>query len=62
MNFESDNWARAHSVIAQRLFEASVGFSATYGASEQDRQIEQKFNELFERDVAVNFCEYRHNR
>jgi threonine aldolase len=55
MNFASDNWAGAHPVIAQRLFEASTGFSAPYGASEQDSMIEQRFSELFEREVAVYF-------
>lgn len=55
MNFASDNWAGAHPVIAQHLFEASAGFSAPYGASEQDRKIEQRFSELFEREVAVYF-------
>lgn len=55
MNFASDNWAGVHPVIAQRLFEASAGFSAPYGASEQDRKIEHRFSELFERDVAVYF-------
>ncbi|MGZ8143671.1 MAG: threonine aldolase family protein [Methylosarcina sp.] len=55
MNFASDNWAGAHPVIAQRLLEASMGFSAPYGASDLDRKIEQRFNELFEREVAVYF-------
>ncbi len=55
MNFASDNWAGAHPVIAQRLFESSAGFSAPYGTSEQDRMIEQRFSELFEREVAVYF-------
>ncbi len=55
MNFASDNWAGAHPLISQRLLEASAGFAAAYGASELDRQIEQRFNELFEREVAVYF-------
>jgi threonine aldolase len=55
MNFASDNWAGAHPAIAQRLLEAAAGFSAPYGASALDRKIEQRFNELFERDVAVYF-------
>jgi len=55
MNFASDNWAGAHPAIAQRLLEASTGFSAPYGASELDYKIEEKFNELFEREVAVYF-------
>lgn len=55
MNFASDNWAGAHPAISQRLLEASAGFSAPYGASALDRKIEQRFNELFEREVAVYF-------
>jgi len=55
MNFASDNWAGAHPAIAQRLLEAAGGFSAPYGASVLDRKIEQRFNELFEREVAVYF-------
>ena len=55
MNFASDNGAGAHPAIAQRLLEAAAGFSAPYGASALDRKIEQRFNELFERDVAVYF-------
>lgn len=55
MNFASDNWAGAHPAISQSLLEASAGFSAPYGASELDHQIEQRFNELFEREVAVYF-------
>lgn len=55
MNFASDNWAGAHPAIAQRLLEAASGFSAPYGASALDRKIEEKFNGLFEREVAVYF-------
>lgn len=55
MNFASDNWAGAHPAIAQRLLEEAAGFSAPYGASELDHKIEQRFNELFEREVAVYF-------
>ncbi|MBD9354943.1 threonine aldolase family protein [Methylomonas albis] len=55
MNFASDNWAGAHPAISERLLTASAGFSAPYGASALDRKIEQQFNELFEREVAVYF-------
>ncbi|MCQ8103834.1 low specificity L-threonine aldolase [Methylomonas sp. SURF-2] len=55
MIFGSDNWAGAHPVIARRLLEESGGFSVPYGASELDRLVEQKFNDLFEREVAVFF-------
>jgi threonine aldolase len=55
MNFASDNWTGAHPLISQRLFEVASGFSAPYGASSLDRMIEQRFNEVFEREVAVYF-------
>lgn len=55
MNFASDNWAGAHPAISRRLLEVSTGFSEPYGASELDRKIEQRFNDLFEREVAVFF-------
>jgi threonine aldolase len=55
MNFASDNWAGAHPAISQRLMEVAAGFSAPYGASSLDRRIEKRFNELFEREVAVYF-------
>ncbi len=55
MNFASDNWAGAHPAISQRLLEVAAGFSAPYGASSLDRRIEKRFNELFEREVAVYF-------
>ncbi len=55
MNFASDNWTGAHPLISQRLFEVASGFSAPYGASSLDHKIEQLFNEVFEREVAVYF-------
>ena len=55
LNFASDNWAGAHPAISQRLLSVAAGFSAPYGESEFDRQIERRFNELFEREVAVYF-------
>ena len=55
MIFASDNWAGAHPVIARRLYEEAAGFSVPYGASELDYLVEQKFNALFEREVAVFF-------
>ncbi len=55
MNFASDNWAGVHPQIARQLSEISSGFAAPYGASELDRQVERRFSELFERDVAVYF-------
>jgi threonine aldolase len=55
MIFASDNWAGVHPAIARRLSEEAGGYSAAYGSSELDKNIEQKFNQLFEREVAVFF-------
>ena len=55
LNFASDNWAGVHPAISQRLLEVSSGFSAPYGASDFDKKIELRFNEIFEREVAVYF-------
>ncbi|QEF99522.1 Low specificity L-threonine aldolase [Stieleria maiorica] len=55
MFFASDNWAGAADEIAASLQRHSEGFSPAYGASELDRQLEQRFNDLFEREVAVFF-------
>jgi threonine aldolase len=55
MNFASDNWAGAHPAIAAALAEHASGFAAAYGAGEFDQRVEQRFSEIFERDVAVYF-------
>ncbi len=55
MHFASDNWAGAHPKIAESLSLHAAGFAAAYGASEIDKRVEQRFNELFEREVAVFF-------
>lgn len=55
MYFSSDNWAGAHPAIAQRLFDVSGGFASAYGSSELDQKVYQRFNEIFEREVAVFF-------
>jgi len=55
MIFASDNWAGVHPDIAKRLSDEANGFAAAYGASELDKKVEQTFNELFEREVAVYF-------
>jgi threonine aldolase len=55
MIFASDNWAGAHPKIADNLSRHSTGFSAAYGSSDVDKSIERKFNEIFEREVAVFF-------
>lgn len=55
MSFGSDNWAGAHPLIAQNLAAHASGFSVPYGDSELDTQIQLRFSEIFERDVAVFF-------
>lgn len=55
MFFASDNWAGAHPLINERLTKASQGFASAYGTSELDRAIETRFNDIFERQVAVFF-------
>jgi threonine aldolase len=55
MFFASDNWAGAHPKIAERLLTEAGGFAPAYGASPLDKKVEQTFNEIFEREVAVFF-------
>jgi threonine aldolase len=55
MIFSSDNWAGVHPAIASSLTRHSDGFAAAYGTSELDRAVERRFNEIFEREVAVFF-------
>jgi len=55
MFFASDNWAGAHPTINERLLRESTRFASAYGSSELDRAIERRFNEIFEREVAVFF-------
>ncbi len=55
MYFASDNWAGAHPRVTASLTRHADGFATAYGASELDRAIEERFNEVFERNVAVFF-------
>ena len=55
MHFSSDNWAGAHPKIAEALSRHATGFAAAYGSSDLDRAVEDRFNEIFERQVAVFF-------
>ena len=55
INFASDNWAGAHPAITQALAENAPGFAAAYGLSDLDRKVEERFCEIFEREVAVFF-------
>ena len=55
MYFASDNWAGAHPDIARNLVTRSAGYAPAYGASDLDKAVENRFSEIFERDVAVFF-------
>ena len=55
MFFASDNWAGAADEVADSLRQHSEGFSPAYGESDLDKGLEQRFNDLFEKEVAVFF-------
>ena len=55
MIFASDNWAGAHPLIAEKLAAAAGTYTAPYGESDADRQVEEKLSELFEREVSAFF-------
>ena len=55
MNFTSDNWSGVHPAITENLARHASGMAAAYGTSALDKRIEGKFNEIFEREVAVYF-------
>ena len=55
MFFASDNWAGAHPAVAASLAQHAGGYASPYGTSELDKAVEQRFAELFERDIAVFF-------
>ncbi|BDA83490.1 L-threonine aldolase [Aureimonas sp. SA4125] len=55
MIFASDNWSGAHPAINASIAEHGTGMAAAYGSSPLDKAVEQRFNEIFERDVAVFF-------
>jgi len=55
MYFASDNWAGAHPKIAQSLAGQASGFAPAYGTSDLDRKVEEKFCEIFGREVSVFF-------
>lgn len=55
MHFASDNWAGAHPKIAENLNRHSAGFASAYGTSTLDRAVDETFNTIFEREVAVFF-------
>lgn len=55
MIFASDNWSGAHPAVTQSLAAHGAGMAAAYGASDIDKAVERRFNEIFEREVAVYF-------
>lgn len=55
MFFASDNWAGAHPAITASLSAAAGGFDPAYGSGAHDKAIADRFNEIFEREVAVFF-------
>ncbi|MEW9838144.1 threonine aldolase family protein [Mesorhizobium marinum] len=55
MIFSSDNWAGAHPSIAAGLSARASGFDPAYGNGDLDRAVARRFNEVFEREVAVFF-------
>ena len=55
MFFASDNWSGAHPAIGAALMREQSGYANAYGTSALDRKIEARFNDVFEREVAVFF-------
>lgn len=55
MFFASDNWAGAHPAIAAALAANAGGFAPAYGNADLDKAVAERFNAVFEREVAVFF-------
>jgi threonine aldolase len=55
MIFASDNWAGAHPKVTAALATHGGGFVHAYGNGDLDKAVAEKFNEIFEREVAVFF-------
>ncbi|MEZ5920607.1 MAG: low specificity L-threonine aldolase [Parvularculaceae bacterium] len=55
MTFASDNWAGAHPRIIEAMTRANEGLAPSYGGDAHTKKAEEKFSEIFERDVAVFF-------
>ena len=55
MYFASDNWAGVHPDVAAGLSAHASGFSGAYGDGALDHSVYRRFNEIFEREVAVFF-------
>ena len=55
MNFASDNWAGAAPAVMSALSRHNTGFEPAYGSDSLTSGISDRFNEIFEREVAVFF-------
>lgn len=55
MQFASDNWSGAAPEIVDAVAREAALVGAAYGGSEIDREVEARFAELFEHEVAVFF-------
>ncbi|WP_422041669.1 threonine aldolase family protein [Roseibium sp.] len=55
MIFASDNWAGAAPAVMSALARHSSGFAPGYGADPLTASVNQSFNDIFEREVAVYF-------
>jgi len=53
MNFASDNWAGASASVMEALARHSAGYSPAYGTDPLTDAVSKKFNDIFEREVAV---------
>jgi threonine aldolase len=53
MNFASDNVMGASAPVLEAVLKANAGAAAAYGEDEATKRVEQRFRELFERDVTV---------
>ncbi len=55
MNFASDNWSGVAPQVSQALASHSSQGAPAYGDSELDKKVREKFNDIFEKEVAVFF-------
>jgi len=55
MIFSSDNWAGVHPAVSDALSRAADGFDSAYGSGAWDKRVAERFNEIFEREVAIFF-------
>ena len=62
MNFASDNWAGASPKILDALVKANHDNAPAYGSDQITARVQQKFCEIFERDVEVFFVGHRQRR